>query len=53
MSLLLTRYDHHCVVADKVDDDDRVHLDVVDGYHGDNNSFGGSGDEVGVAAWIM
>ena len=40
-------------VADKVDNDDRVHLDVVDGYHGDNNSFGGSGDEVGVAAWIM
>lgn len=38
--------------ADKndVDDDNdgRIQLDVVDGYHGDNNSFVGSGDEVGV-----
>ena len=29
------------------DDNDRVQLDVVD-YHGDNHSFVGSGDEVGV-----
>ena len=37
-------------VADKTDGDDNedMQLDVVDGYHGDNNSFGGSGDEVGV-----
>lgn len=35
--------------VDGDDDDERIHLDVVDGYHGDNNSFGGSGDEVGVA----
>ena len=40
---------HHCVADKDDDDDDRVHLDVVDGYHGDNNSFGGSGDEVSVA----
>lgn len=28
------------------DNDGRIQLDVVDGYHGDNNSFVGSGDEV-------
>ena len=30
------------------EDSERVQLDVVDHYHGDNNSFVGSGDEVGV-----
>ena len=45
---MILRYHHN--VADKTDGDDNddLQLDIVDSYHGDNNSFGGSGDEVGV-----